>query len=71
MHPAVVAMGLLVMGALFGLIGVLLAMPLLSLAIILVQVLWIEPQEARSVPPDRDPSAGAVTATPGPAAAQR
>ncbi|MHB8660011.1 MAG: AI-2E family transporter [Solirubrobacteraceae bacterium] len=66
MHPAVVAMGLLVMGALFGLIGVLLAIPLLSLAIILVQVLWIEPQEARDRR-DRGPSAGGVTATSGPA----
>jgi predicted PurR-regulated permease PerM len=48
MHPALVTMGLLVMGSLFGLIGVLIAIPLLSLAIILVQALWIEPQEARS-----------------------
>jgi len=46
LHPAVVTVGLLVMGALFGLVGVLIAVPLLSLAIILVQVLWIEPQEA-------------------------
>jgi predicted PurR-regulated permease PerM len=48
MHPALVTVGLLVMGALFGLIGVLIAIPLLSLGIILVQALWIEPQEARS-----------------------
>jgi predicted PurR-regulated permease PerM len=48
MHPALVAIGLLVMGALFGVVGVLIAIPLLSLAIILVQALWIEPQEARS-----------------------
>lgn len=47
MHPAVVAIGLLVMAALFGLIGVLIAIPLLSLAAILVEALWIEPQEAR------------------------
>jgi predicted PurR-regulated permease PerM len=47
MHPAVVAIGLLVMAALFGLIGVLIAIPLLSLAVILVEALWIEPQEAR------------------------
>ena len=48
MHPAVVSFGLLVMGALFGVIGVLIAIPLLSLAIILTQALWIEPQEARA-----------------------
>ncbi len=46
MHPAVVSLGLLVMAALFGLIGVLIAIPLISLAMILVQALWIEPQEA-------------------------
>jgi predicted PurR-regulated permease PerM len=46
LHPAVVTLGLLVMAALFGLIGVLIAIPLLSLVIILVQTLWIEPLEA-------------------------
>jgi predicted PurR-regulated permease PerM len=46
MHPAVVAIGLLVVAALFGLIGVFIAIPLISLAQILVQALWIEPQEA-------------------------
>ncbi len=51
LHPAVVSLGLLVMGALFGLIGVLISIPLMSLAIILVQSLWIEPLEASSAPP--------------------
>lgn len=46
LHPAVVSLGLLVMGALFGVIGVLISIPLMSLAIILVQALWIEPLEA-------------------------
>jgi predicted PurR-regulated permease PerM len=61
----VVTIGLLVMGALFGLIGVLIAIPLLSLAIILVQALWIEPQEAGNAIADRPPSGGATTATAG------
>ena len=61
MHPSVVSLGLLVMAALFGLIGVLIAIPLLSLAAILAQALWIEPREARA---DRKRSA-AVTATAG------
>ena len=61
MHPSVVSLGLLVMAALFGLIGVLIAIPLLSLAAILAEALWIEPQEARA---DRKRSA-AVTATAG------
>jgi predicted PurR-regulated permease PerM len=63
MHPAVVTLGLLVMGALFGLVGVLIAVPLLSLTIILVQALWIEPQEARARPPARDRTAGASSST--------
>ncbi|MGO9820108.1 MAG: AI-2E family transporter [Solirubrobacteraceae bacterium] len=64
MHPGVVSVGLLVMAALFGLIGVLIAIPLLSLAIILVEVLWIEPQEARAL---AEPNTTAtVTASSGP-----
>jgi predicted PurR-regulated permease PerM len=63
MHPAVVTVGLLVMGALFGLVGVLIAVPLLSLAIILVQALWIEPQEALARLPDRDVAAASTTPT--------
>jgi predicted PurR-regulated permease PerM len=46
LHPAVVAIGVLVMAALFGLLGIVIAVPLLSLTIILVEALWIEPQEA-------------------------
>ncbi len=64
MHPGVVSVGLLVMAALFGLIGVLIAIPLLSLAIIVVEVLWIEPQEARAL---AEPNTTAtVTASSGP-----
>ena len=61
MHPSVVSLGLLLMAALFGLIGVLIAIPLVSLAVILVEALWIEPQEARA---ERERPA-AVTATAG------
>jgi len=35
---------------------------LLSFAIILVQALWIEPQEARARLPDRNPRAASTTA---------
>jgi len=48
-HPALVTIGVLVGAALFGLIGIVLAIPLLSLAIILVQVLWVEPHERAAV----------------------
>ena len=58
MHPSVVSLGLLVMAALFGLIGVLIAIPLLSPAVILVEALWIEPQEARA---DRERPTAATT----------
>jgi predicted PurR-regulated permease PerM len=60
MHPGVVALGLLVMAALFGLIGVLIAIPLLSLAVITVEMLWIEPQEARA-DQERAPTVTATT----------
>jgi predicted PurR-regulated permease PerM len=50
LHPAVVAIGVLVMAALFGLIGVILSIPLLSLAVIFVEELWIRPQEAAYLP---------------------
>jgi predicted PurR-regulated permease PerM len=50
MHPAVVSIGLLIMAALFGLIGVFIAIPLLSLVFILAQALWIEPQESGALP---------------------
>lgn len=62
MHPAVVAIGLLVVAALFGLIGVFVAIPLISLVIIVVQVTWVEPQEVAYglvplVPSDTPPPA--------------
>jgi predicted PurR-regulated permease PerM len=50
LHPAVVALGVLVTAALFGLIGVILSIPILSLAVILVEEVWIKPQEAAYLP---------------------
>ena len=47
-HPALVTVGLLAVAALFGLIGIVIAIPLMSLTMILVQALWIEPGEARA-----------------------
>jgi predicted PurR-regulated permease PerM len=47
-HPAIVTLGLLAVASLFGLIGIVIAIPLLTLAMILVEVLWIEPSEARA-----------------------
>jgi predicted PurR-regulated permease PerM len=50
--PALLAFGVVIIGSLFGLMGVLLAVPLLSAVVILVQELWIAPNEARAA---RDP----------------
>jgi predicted PurR-regulated permease PerM len=65
MHPSVVSLGLLLMAALFGAIGVLIAIPLVSLAVILVEALWIEPQEARA-DRERPPSVTATAGAPWP-----
>ncbi len=60
MHPAVVAIGVLVAGALFGVLGLFLSIPLISLALILIDEIWIRPQEAREanrpVPAQATPS---------------
>jgi predicted PurR-regulated permease PerM len=50
LHPAVVAIGVLVTAELFGVIGVILSIPLISLFVILVEELWIKPQERTYLP---------------------
>jgi predicted PurR-regulated permease PerM len=50
LHPAVVAIGVLITAQLFGLIGVILSIPILSLFVILVEELWIRPQETAYLP---------------------
>jgi predicted PurR-regulated permease PerM len=47
MHPAAVAVGVLIAGALFGALGLVLSIPLISLALILVDELWIKPTQRR------------------------
>lgn len=47
-HPAVVALGVLLAGSIFGLPGLFIAVPLISLTQILVRTLWIRPQERRA-----------------------
>jgi predicted PurR-regulated permease PerM len=44
-HPAAVAIGVLFAGALFGVIGLFIAIPLLSLTLIAIEELWIFPLE--------------------------
>ena len=47
LQPAVVAIGVIVIGELFGFIGLFVAVPILSLIVILVDELWVTPIEER------------------------
>ena len=47
LHPAMVAIGVVIVGALFGFIGLFVAVPILSLVTILVDELWVKPLERR------------------------
>ncbi len=48
LHPAVIALGVVIMGQLFGLMGILLAVPLLAAMVILVEEFWVLPHEKAS-----------------------
>jgi predicted PurR-regulated permease PerM len=43
LHPAVIAIGVLVAGSLFGVVGLLISVPLISLTLILADELWVKP----------------------------
>jgi predicted PurR-regulated permease PerM len=49
LHPAVIAFGVVVVGQLFGFIGLIVAVPILSLLVVLVEEVWIKPMEAGSL----------------------
>jgi predicted PurR-regulated permease PerM len=51
MHPAVVAIGVLLAGAVFGALGLLLSVPLISLTLIVVDEFWVKPQARRGTSP--------------------
>jgi predicted PurR-regulated permease PerM len=46
-HPAVIAVGVVVVGELFGFVGLLVSVPILSAIVILTHELWVKPMEAR------------------------
>ena len=46
LHPAVIAFGVVVVGQLFGLVGLIVAVPILSLIVVLVEEVWVKPMEA-------------------------
>jgi predicted PurR-regulated permease PerM len=45
LHPAVVAIGVVVVGQLFGFVGLFVAVPILSLVVIVVEEFWVNPVE--------------------------
>lgn len=50
LHPALVAIGVVVVGQLFGFIGLFVAIPILAAIVILVDELYVKPQEERAGP---------------------
>jgi predicted PurR-regulated permease PerM len=48
LHPAVIAIGVVVVAQLFGLAGLFVAVPILSAIVILVEELWVRPHENRA-----------------------
>lgn len=55
MHPVVVVFALLVMGTLFGLVGILLAVPLVASLQVLVRELWVERMDEQGADPNPPP----------------
>jgi predicted PurR-regulated permease PerM len=81
LHPALVAIGVVVIGQLFGFLGLFVAVPILSLIVIVVDEAWVRPMEssrgvtpadpgdvARAAAGEEEPQPeGAVVITPPPA----
>ena len=58
LHPALVVFAILIMGTLFGLVGILLAVPLVAAFQVLVRELWVQRMDQIGTdpnPPSRDP----------------
>jgi predicted PurR-regulated permease PerM len=45
LHPALIAIGVVVVGQLFGFIGLFVAVPIISMAVVLIDELWVKPNE--------------------------
>jgi predicted PurR-regulated permease PerM len=52
LHPTVIVFTLLIMGSLFGFVGLLLAIPLIAALQVLVRELWIERMHSLGTDPD-------------------
>jgi predicted PurR-regulated permease PerM len=55
LHPAVIAVGVVIVGQLLGIAGLFVAVPILSLIVIVVDEVWVKPREAQAA---RAPSPG-------------
>jgi hypothetical protein len=70
LHPALVAIGVVVIGQLFGFVGLFVAVPILSLIVILVEEGWVKPMEAERGLRPAQPGEVAGAAEPEPAPAE-
>jgi len=50
LHPAAIAVGVLIVAQLFGVIGLFVAVPIISTVVILTEELWVKPRERRRMP---------------------
>ena len=66
LHPAVIAIGVIVVGQLFGAVGLIVSVPILAAIVILVDELWVKPMEARHAqpPPELELPGSAAAAKP-------
>ena len=65
LHPALVAIGVVMIGQLFGFIGLFVSVPILSLIVIVVDEAWVKPMQAeRGVVDPRDQASGGPAAPP-------
>ena len=57
LHPALIAIGVVLVGQLFGFVGLFVAVPILSAFVILVDELWVKPLEEATPEGSLDPAA--------------
>jgi len=50
LHPAVIAVGVVIVGQLLGIVGLFVAVPILSLVVIVVDEVWVKPRETQAAP---------------------
>jgi len=55
LHPALLAFGVVLIGAFLGVLGLLLAVPILAGIVVLVQELWVRPKELQAVETPSEP----------------